>query len=189
MMSVPELDEFMETYFTRSAFRLEVLDRYDVGSDGVDVRRYLDGEAEPDPTRLDPWLEELAAEARQGKRRYRVHVVRSPLSDYLRYECEWGYMHTSAAGEEIYILDLAEVPRPAGLCDEEFWLVDDTYVLRMHYTSDGVLHGVDLAPDANLARYRACRDAALSAAVPFEQYWAAHPEYHHARRATFGRST
>lgn len=184
MMTVDQLDEFMERHFTSTAFRLETLDRYAVETDGADVARYLAGEPEPEPERLLPWLNELRQERREGRRRYRVHVLTSPLSDYLRYECEWGYVHTSAAGEEIYILDLAERARPAGLCDEDFWLVDDTHVVRMHYEHDGAILGADLAPQSELAAYRRCRDAALSVAVPFGTWWQAHPEEHRRNRLT-----
>jgi hypothetical protein len=52
-------------------------------------------------------------------------VLTSPLSEYLRYECEWGYLPNAAAGEDIRILDLAEKPRPDGLISEDFWLMDN----------------------------------------------------------------
>jgi hypothetical protein len=52
-------------------------------------------------------MDYLKAEEAAGIRRYRVHFLTSPIGDYLRYECEWGYAYTTAAGEEVTILDIA----------------------------------------------------------------------------------
>ena len=184
MLDVPQLTAFITERFTRHAFRLETLDAYDVGSDGGDVARYLRGENAPDPARKEPWLAQLRAELAQGKLRRRVHVLRSPLSGYLRYECEWGYLPNEAAGEDIRILDLAERTRPAGLdIDHDFWLLDDQHVARMHYDQDGRFTGAEVLESAALPRYLAGRDAALAAAEPFSSYWRRHPEYHQVNQA------
>lgn len=70
---------------------------YEVASDGEDYRRYVRGEPGPDLARKGPWLERLRREAAAGIRNQRVHIMRSPLTDYLRYECEWGYVPNAAA--------------------------------------------------------------------------------------------
>lgn len=95
----------------------------------------------------------------------------------MRYECEWGYAYTSHAGEEIYILDLAETARPAGLINEDFWLLDDEHMLVMRYDAEGRLLGGEPLPAADAPRYRRCRDVALARAQPFSIYWQAHPEF------------
>ena len=180
MLDVTGLGEYIDSHFTRHAFRLETLAVYDVPSDGEDVERYLRGEPGPDPARKGPWLERLRRERREGKRRQRVHVVRSPLSDYLRYECEWGYLPNVAAGEEVWILDLAERPAPAGLVDHDFWLLDDEHVVRMHYDDQGRFIGAEVLDAEQLPRYQRARDLAVAAAEPFLDYWRRHPEYHRA---------
>ncbi len=184
MLDAAQLGDFIRSRFTRHAFRLETLDAYDVGSDGGDVARYLRGEPEPDPARKSPWLARLRAERAAGKLRQRVHVLRSPLSGYLRYECEWGYVPNVAAGEDVRILDLAERPRPSGLdVDHDFWLLDDRDVIRMHYDQDGRFLGGEILDAIAVPRYRAARDAALETAEPFTGYWQRHPEYHRANQA------
>jgi hypothetical protein len=184
MLDVPQLTAFITERFTRHAFRLETLDAYDVGSDGEDVARYLRGERSPDPARKEPWLAQLRAERAQGKLRQRVHVLRSPLSGYLRYECEWGYLPNEAAGEDIRILDLTERTRPPGLdIDHDFWLLDDQHVVRMHYDQDGRFTGAEVLEPAALPRYLTARDAVLAAAEPFSSYWRRHPEYHQVNHA------
>jgi hypothetical protein len=178
-----ELDEFFSAHFRRNAFRLEVRDAYAVASDGGDFARYLAGEALPDAARKNAWLDELRADTAAGKRWQWVHVVRSPLSDYLRYAFEWGYAINIGAGADVRVLDLAERPRPRGLLDEDFWLLDDEAVLIMHYDTHDRFVGAEPVPASELPRYRAARAAAWAAARPFAEYWAAHPGYHRARVA------
>ena len=184
MLDAPQLGELIRSQFTRRAFRLETLDAYDVGDDGGDVARYLRGEAEPDPERKGAWLARLRAEQAAGKARQRVHVLGSPLSDYLRYECEWGYLPNVAVGEDVRILDLAERSRPAALdIDHDFWLLDDQVIVRMHYDERGRFLGAEVLDGTELSRYRAAKDAALAEAEPFTRYWDRHPEYHRANWA------
>jgi len=162
----------------RVLFRLEVLDAYDVASDGGDFARYVAGEPGPDMARKGPWLERLRQDAARGLRNCRVHVVRSPLTDYLRYEMEWGYAPNSEAGEDIRVLDLAEAGEPPGLAGQDFWLMDDRVVVVMHYGDGGRFVGASVAADGELDRYRRAASAALDAGVAFGVYWAAHPQYH-----------
>ncbi|WP_371783898.1 DUF6879 family protein [Streptosporangium subroseum] len=174
------MDAFIEERFARTAFRLEVLPRYTVDSDQGNVENYLAGAAEPSWANGGPWFDHLAAERATGKRRYRVHIIEPPLSDYLRYECEWGYVYTTAAGEEVYILDTSETPLPTkDLVDHDWWLLDDEHVLRMHYDPEGRFLGAEPLSSSSVGPYLACRDAVMKAAVPFEAWWDAHPQYKH----------
>jgi hypothetical protein len=159
-------------------FRLEVLDSYDVASDGGDFARYVAGGQGPDMARKGPWLERLRQDAACGLLNRRVHVVRSPLSAYLRYEMEWGYAPNAGAGEDIRVLDLAEVSEPPGLIDCDFWLMDTELAVIMHYDDAGRFEGASVAPGQELGRYRLAASAAWQAGVPFRAYWAAHPQFH-----------
>lgn len=174
MLDLDAVLKLFDERFTRTAFRLEVLDAYAVESDGGEVARYLAGEPEPDAAHKGPFLEVLRAEREAGKLRHRVHVLRTPLTDYLRYECEWGYVPNVEAGEQIKILDLTEVARPDGLVDDEFWLLDDEVAFRMIYDDAGEFLGAELTDD--LDRYRRARDVAEAASEDFSTWWARHPE-------------
>ena len=158
-------------------FRLETLDAYDVATDGGDFARYMAGEPGPDPARKGPWLARLRADAERGLHNRRVHVLRSPVGGYLRYEAEWGYLPNSEAGEDIKILDLAEVRAPRGLVVEDFWLMDGATAVRMHYDAAGRFLGASIVPRWRLGRYQRTARAAWRAAVPFGAWWAAHPQY------------
>ncbi|MGH8909339.1 MAG: DUF6879 family protein [Egibacteraceae bacterium] len=178
LLSDEELEELFD-HFEQSAFRLETLDYYGVERDMQELRLYLAGEPHRPavPEDVAAWNNQIIAWVAEGKRYYRVHVVQSPLNDYLRFECEWGYVYTQRTGEEIFILDTAERPRPEELPDEDFWLLDDDKVIRMHYDEEGRFVGGELLPGSEAPRYCRYRDMAVAAAVPFEEYWAAHPEY------------
>jgi hypothetical protein len=183
MLDEHDLDSYFAAHFRWTAFRLELRDSYAVASDGSDFSRYLAGEDLPDATRKSAWLDELRADTAAGKTWQWVHVVRSPLSDYLRYEFEWGYAINIHAGAEIRILDLSEQTRPAGLPDEDFWLLDGQNALVMHYDNAGRFVGADSAAAKDLPRYRRARDTAWETAEPFADYWARHPQYHRRGRA------
>jgi len=163
--------------FTSTVFRLETLDLYSTSDDGHDFANYLRGAPGPDPARKEPWLDRLRDEHRQGRDRFRVRVLRQPLSDYLRYECEWGYAPNSEAGEDIRILDLTEPGTAALAVDHDFWLIDQRDVIRMHYDSDGRFTGGELVPGEDVPRYMAVYVAAIMAAEPFGTWWPRHPQY------------
>lgn len=177
MLDEQQLGDYIDRHFTRSLFRLETLDAYDVASDGADLGRYLAGEPGPDMARKGPWMEQIRSEVARGLHTYRVHLVRSPLTGYLRFEFEWGYAYNAIAGEHIGILDVAEQPRPHAVVDEDFWLIDDDRVVRMCYDPIGRFVGAEIAAEDAMPRYRAARDAAWDAAVPFSEYWHSHPQY------------
>lgn len=103
-----------------------------------------------------------------------MHVLTRPLTPYVRYECEWGYVPNVAAGEEIRILDLTDTPRPDGLVDDEFWILDDELVLIMKYDDEGRFLGAVQSDE--IGPYLRARDVAMAASVEFAGWWEQHPE-------------
>ena len=183
MLTEHELGAYIDARLTRSAYRLELLDRYDAVSERGDLARFLRGDPVAPLAQRRPWLDRLGAEARAGIVNQRVHVLRTPLTDYLRFECEWGYVFNSKAGEDILILDLAERDTPAGLPDHDYWLVDDAYAIRMHYDDNGRFTGAEPATEANLPMYQRARAAAVATAEPFATWWQRHTEEWREHRA------
>jgi hypothetical protein len=159
---------FFDAY-ERSAFRLETLPVYVMPGEQEDFRRFLSGER-PSPDRHTGWLDRVAHFRATGRTIQRVHVVTRPLSDYLRFEFEWGYTYNAKAGEEIKILDLTDRENP-GLPDQDFWMFDERAVVHMMYRVDGSQIGRELIDDPDLKQYVRYKNVALSHSVPFEEYW------------------
>ncbi len=84
----------------------------------------------------------------------RVHVISRPLTDYLRYEFAV-YCRNVEAGEDVRILDLTDRPDP-GLPAQDFWIFDETAVVRMDYDLDGIQLGRELLEDTDPAPYVTC---------------------------------
>lgn len=189
-MDATGLSAWMRVHLTEggpgraTAFRLETLQVYEVASDGSDFRRYLDGAATWTPERKEPWLATLRGEHAAGRRRSRVRVVTRPVSDYTRYECEWGYAPNAEAGEDVRILDLGEqeLPDVGELGAVDWWCVTDIdgiqHVARMAYASDGRFLGADDVPPGEVMRYASVRDALWAVAEPFSSWWPRHAELH-----------
>jgi len=178
VLDAAELARYIDERLTQSAFRLELLDSYEVKDDGDDFARYLRGEPDPTPERKQPWLDRLRREHEAGILNQRVHVLSTPLTDYLRYECEWGYQPNADAGEDIRIVDLTEHAAPHGIVDHDFWLIDDRHAIRMHYDDSGRFLGAEPVEEAQLPSYQHAREAAILASEPFTAWWAQHPEEH-----------
>lgn len=113
----------------------------------------------------------MAAARTAGKTVRRVRVVRQPLTGYVRYEFAWGFVYNVQAGEDIRVLDLTDRPGP-DLPDHDFWLFDDTTVVKLLYRSDGTQIGRELLANADLGAYLHWREAAWQASVLFTDYWA-----------------
>ena len=65
---------------------------------------FLAGHPQPPTPSKDQWVSMIKAAVKAGKVFQRVHVVREPLTDYLRYELGWSYPPNVEAGEDIRIL-------------------------------------------------------------------------------------
>lgn len=186
MMASTELRTYLNTHFTRTLFRLETLATYEVPSEGSDFARYLAGEPGPTPERRQRWLDRLSDEVSRGLRRRRVHVVNLPLSDYLRFECEWSYALNPY--EEIRILELTaqrrDLQRLVDAAGGDFYVVDDEHVICLHYTADNQPLGAEAdSSPAVVVAYRNIAGVLWSEAESFEQWWAAHPQFHRDHRA------
>ncbi|GAB2704604.1 DUF6879 family protein [Kitasatospora kifunensis] len=162
-------DDFNSLFqaFTVSAFKMETRDRYNVDGERAEYQAFLDGADMPEEWEDSPWVRSMTA---AGKSLRRVHVLRSPLSDYLRFELGWGYVGNTRAGEDIRIIDLAEVTVP-GLPDHDFWIFDDSRVYRMHYGDEDEFLGAEPLSEDLLPQYLAYLDTSWQHAIPYAEYW------------------
>jgi hypothetical protein len=157
--------------FASEAFRLEILDAYNIPSSAEHIRAFLAGEPQPDDFRENSWVDTVRDATRGGKRMYRVHILSRPLTDYLRYELGWGYTRNAEAGEEFFILDTTEQPNPLPEAPD-FWLFDERTPAVMHYDATGAFTGPEILGPDRAAEFVAYRDTALAHAVPFAEWWA-----------------
>lgn len=162
-------------------FRMEVLPRYAVATDGDDYRRWRAGATEPTWARKGPWLATLRRERDNGQVSTRVRVLSAQVTDYERFACAFGYAHNVEAGEDIRVLHRGEHPLPEALIDQDYWLINDDVLITMVYDQDGAFVRAELDPGTDPQPYRRSRDAAWAAAEPFPTWWRRHPDLH--RRA------
>ncbi|MGW4887616.1 DUF6879 family protein [Streptomyces murinus] len=153
--------------FKHEAWRLETLPVYRVPSEDGDIRDFLAGQ------RLDPenyssgYTEDLRRIKAEGKSKGRVHIVRQPLTDYLRFEFMYYDAH-ARAGDEIRVLDVTDRANPLeGV--QDFWLFDRSEVVLMNYAVDGTQISRELY-DGDPAPYIEYQRIALAASVPFREY-------------------
>jgi len=153
--------------FRVSSFRLETFERYTIPEEQAWLDAFQRDGSLPDLTvDNDPWLRLIADAVGVGKRLRRVHLVRRPLSDYLRFElglCQF----TAAAGEEVRIADLDEHPQLATL-HTDFWLFDDQVAVVMRYDAQGRFLGAE--PGGDPAPWRRQRDLALACSVELKEF-------------------
>jgi hypothetical protein len=153
--------------FKREAFRLETLPVYGMANERAEYESFI-ATGRLDIPDDDPWLTRVRHFRATGRWVGRVHVVSRPLTNYLRYEFAV-YGHTLRAGEDIRILDVTDQGNP-GLPAYDFWLFDESSVVRMDYDEDGRQLGRELLDEVDPEPYLMWKRTALTASRPFEEY-------------------
>lgn len=179
LLDLDGLADFVGHHHTRDLFRLETLRYYDVASDGDDYRRYLRGEPTPTATAKQSWLDRLQADVAAGRAWRRVHALTTPLSDYLRYECEWTYTDNVAAGQDVRVVRVIDNAGDALLSVGDFFVIDGEHVVCSHYDRAGLFVNAAVVTDsAAKVPYIALADVIWRTAQAFTDWWQQHPEYH-----------
>lgn len=184
MLDIPGLGRHLDERFTKTLFRLDAIEVYNVPGTQEGLDRYLAGVPEPDMEKKESWLAELRDQAARGLYYNKVWALKTPLIDRTRYACEWGYAYNVQAGQDVRIFDRTAQTWPEGALDHDFYLIDDEEVLRMNYDDEGHFVGAEVLPDDVLSAYRATRDALWSVSESFNPWWAARPHEHRANRAS-----
>jgi uncharacterized protein DUF6879 len=162
------------TCFRHTAYRLETLQQYGVGYEDQSFRAYLAGEPMKADQASDEWTAVIRDAIAGGKIFQPVHLVREPLSDYMRYELEWWYEPNSEAGDDVRLLPARQVP--AGELATfgalgDYWLFDSSDLWVMEYDGDGKFVQMEQVSDPGVIVSRTYwRDAALHYAIPYIDY-------------------
>src|SRR5947209_15883367 len=165
VMDPQALGAFIEGHYNQPGdrlFRMEVLPEYDVASDGEDFQRWLAGATEPTWSRKQPWLDTLRREHDNGQISRRVRILSEPVTNYERYECDFGYRYNGVF-EDIRILHRGEHPIPDGLIERDFWMINDSILITTHYDEHGAFEYADLADVEELSGHLHTRDTAWTA--------------------------
>lgn len=180
MLDLPQLAQYLSERHTHDLIRIETLDTYLSASDGDEFDRFRRGDPEPDRASKAGWLNKLREDTARGREWRRVRVIQPPPTEYVRYECEWGYTDNSAAGEDVRVLDLSNAPDGADLLTRvgDFYLVDGIYAAAMDYDERGAYRTAIPIEGPLADAYRYIAAAAWNMSEPFTSWWAAHPQYH-----------
>lgn len=176
MLTKLDLKEFGQCFedFRHKAFRLETLDHYLVPEEEGIYARYLKGETPP-PSVNEEWCQLVRRNTQSGKCMERVHVISIPPSQYLKFEIEWGYVHSTAAGEKVYLLNRRNVPESKA-APRDYWLFDDRTLVLMEYDQNGKFLGARRESDpAVVATYREAGYVLKSLGIPLAEYLETNP--------------
>jgi hypothetical protein len=165
-----ELGRLFET-FRFSAFRLECLPSYDVTEDDEAQAYRLWSAGQQPPHGQREWPKLCASAVDAGKKMQRVRVVQAPLTQYQRFQMEWGYPANVAAGEDIRII---EGELPPDMPREDYWLFDDDLAVVLEYDDQGRFVRPVMVEEIP-HRYRRGALIALTHAERFESYRASLP--------------
>jgi len=154
--------------FEHTAFRLETRESYLDEEEEEPVRRFLAGEPADDAWFMD-WYEEVRQLTGEGRRMERARVVSEPHSDYTRFGIDLARRLNVPSGEDVRYLPRGQA-RELRLPDEDFWLLDSSQVLVLHFDGN-VLLGAELVTDpAKVVQRARWRDLAWHYAVPVDEY-------------------
>ena len=164
--------------------RVQTLGAYEVESDGGDFAAYVQGLAGPSSPDREPFFQQLRDERARGMIWRDLTLVNGPLTDYQRYGFDWVCPDAVAAGQDIRVLDVAQMPQAGVLLRlGDFWVIEGEQVVLVRYDSEGH-HLGEVAVEAQGAHgYIAAAEMAWSLGTPFTEWWAGHPEYRRVPRA------
>lgn len=173
------LEPLMST-FQSTGFRLETLDCYTaIPSDDQYYEAFLGGDPLPPPANEPKlrWRGLLKSATELGKDLRRVHIIPpiNQLTNYLRYEIEWGYCINSQFGEKIYLLDRAALPEFQKLQGLDFYLFDELStepkLLYVNYDKSGRFTGIQLEEDkSTIATFQQLKVKLLEKATPLNEF-------------------
>jgi hypothetical protein len=154
-----------------SAFRLELQRQYREPGEETSLTKYLAGEPGDPFEDLNGfrWIGIIRDIKNRGGQLERVRVHDTPPTDYQRWE-RWLGGWNIDAGEVIRYMtrDQAhEVGLLPAAGDIDWWLLDDTELITMHFDSNGNRIRTELGSDPDaVAQARVWRDLAVRHSVP-----------------------
>jgi len=153
--------------FNRYAFRLELLQAYDVSREQEDFNFFLKT-GKINSSNNSSWHEIIQSAIKRNAKFQRVRVIQEPLSKYLQYEFEH-YKSNIKAGDKVFLLKKEEFKKLNSDINFDFWLFDDEIVLKMNYDSSGKFLGFEVL-NTNIEPFIKLKNNLLKIAKSFEDY-------------------
>ncbi len=145
----------------KSLFRFEYLQDFNIPEEKDDFETYKKT-GKFDPTMMKEWWNFLESKQREGVIAQRVRLVREPFTKYTEWEIEI-YKETIKHGDEIKTL--SEDKLTTALDElKDFWIIDDSIVLSIKYTSIGEYLGFEKV--VNIDTYLNAKRYLLENSVP-----------------------
>lgn len=173
VQSLPGVATLLDRFatFRYSLFRLETLQVYGGSGEEESFAAFQAGLPIPLTPDLREWTQMLRQRVSSGCVVQRVHVVTSPLTDYIRFELA-SYAPNVQAGEDVRI-----IPVPGGgswpqdVPHNDFWLIDSSELWGQRYDQEGTWLGTELIDNpGEIVEACYARDAALHHSVPWVDY-------------------
>lgn len=161
--------------FKQSAYRLETLQAYAEAGESGPFNQYLKGVLPP-PNWTQEWCDMTRSHIDAGRTMRRVHIVDLPLSNYMKFEIECGYVYNDKAGEAVRLLDRKKLsPELLKITQEDFWFFDNSTVMVNDYDKTGALYQARITTDPKAVAYYSNVDRQIwDLSVPFKDFYKTH---------------
>ena len=127
----------------KSLFRFETLQEYKVEGDGIDDEG------------MKEWWDFITLKTKSGIKMERVRLVVEPLTEYTKNEIII-HRKSKTFGDDIRLIK-EDVFKSLNINQEDFWLVDETIVLKMNYGIGGEYLGFNVI-ESDVGHYTAIKN-------------------------------
>ena len=125
--------------FKKSAKRLEVLQEYHIeGGELEQYNNFCEGKKVEEFDDLKEWNKFIRQSTEQGKIIERIRVVKNPVSKYIKFEIELGYISSQKCGQVVDFISFEKFNKINKTnINNEFWIFDDEIIFEMIYNEKG----------------------------------------------------
>ncbi len=125
--------------FKKSAKRLEVLQEFSIDNgEKEQFENFCEGKEFCEYDELIEWNKLIDENTKRGKIIERIRVVKNPISLYLKFEIENGYITSKKFGQKVNFVSYKNYKKlNKNKINNEFWIIDDKLIFEMIYNEKG----------------------------------------------------
>ena len=186
LLTLAEVGDLIDEHYRSDGDVLihkEAMPWYDIAEQNADRTAWQHGRF--DPTQVRAWTDRLADERRRGMTSKRLRRVSQELTDDELMSLQ-AALPIIATEEDVRILRDGEHPIPFKTRTDT-WVVrpaeKPTVVIASSYSAAGVFIGAEVIPPEDHGPHLREIELGWAIGVPFNDWWAAHPELHERRAA------